>query len=1353
MANLQTYYVDLSLNNSVVGEGTATNKYSWGDVIRWFATLNASPFDTPNALDGNIPFDMTGVSVEFRMSGKKTMLVTDILALSNLDFFLGAFIRFTSDDPATNGVPVWRFASSTTLNTFIAIQNGSAANIKIQGVFLDIEGSVGTLLTNSSDNGKVTLENNIIVLRTVTTLINSTAAYGAITFAGNTVLIGSITSGQHVLVSSTGANTTLAVSHNIVGQHSSSGSALVAISADSTNTIAASGNVWAIRPNGSAYTGVYPSAGKGAPDVFGQVLTDVVYGDTTFGGTTADFTTILFADTNNARGCSEFTMGFARANPAGPATQIIASQAVTATATDAVGYLDINGKYRSGTIDAGAIQKSGLTTTSTIHVDLGLAPSRTNNIGSVTDPISQTDWLLDLVQRAPVDNEIHYALRGSMTTGETPLDIILGTGSSYTGSGTISISGWKTFNRTLPVLRINSIYWNQTINTNLQKVQVEWTGTQDLLTCPASGLNANSTTCSLLNLTVRSNSANTGRFIALPMTSPIVQIGGLSAAFKHTSATTQAKGYIALDSDLPHVITLSAFELANQTALMTVAAQTQVIGVYAHTPAGTATITGPTALNTTLNGTEPFNDTTSSSADFTLISTTSAIGILADSTYLPAAIKTYLLTDCRDLERSAYPYGTKALDAGAYEYGYKVLPEIHLYADLSKNSTGHIGTIIDKFSYADLTAWISTVKTATVTKKYTIHLLRSLESDTTILDLSDIEGNPYTGSITFVTDNGKNAATLISAQAPVLTAYNTQGLNLELHKIIMGSSSGYGPIAVSGYNTTKNTLTVENSILSWIHKQVGFIVSRSGTLSGTDSITINTTVFTQTQTTSNSGDDFDALLKSIQSDSTIGDLVTITKISEGRTYRISPATSVDITVNTSTNITSTRCVNLIDGDTNWTARIGACSIADSFTKDLSIQTTVIGSVPVDFVATAIQSIGSGASNIGSIATTTNNVYGLVYSASATLGTVTGTTINARTTSNLIFSQAEDVDFSEDSFKLTGNVDSLSIINGSQLPAWASTLNVDLVGALRFSTTSEAMDAGAIEYNGIASTGTYDPDTSSPVVARTNMGQVAFMRAETEGPLSVLNPYASGVRSVNPFAYKIIGYQLLNAGYVYWQPTQPTDITDFSGTQAHATITIATGNSFDATTRIAITYLGHSCILTYTAATGNTGIFSAGATANDTAQNIATLIRNTYIAGIPLESALWVSVTNNIITLTAKLLGSYGNLITVATSGTGVNNTPMANGTDATTPSSLVYPANGWIAFDKTEIPDPYSVSFLLKLGISDANVAFGAIVVMAEIISSPLPAEVGTVIPFAIARMPLESKHERKTISCRVLFT
>jgi len=1353
MANLQTYYVDLSLSNSVVGEGTATNKYSWGDVLRWFATLNASPFDTPNALDEGIPFDMTGVSVEFRMTGKKTMLVTDVLALSNLEFFLDAFIRFTSDDPATNGVPVWQFASNTTLDTFISLTLGSAANIKIQGVFLDIEGSVGTLISNTSDNGKTTLENNIIVARNKTTVINSTATYGAITFAGNTVLVGSIASGQHVLVSSTGANTSIAVSHNIVGQHVDSGSAMVAFSADSTNTITASGNVWAIRANGSAYTGVYPSAGNGAPDVFGQVLTDVVYGDTTLGGTTVDFTTILNTDTDMARGCSEFTMGFARANPAGPATQIMSSQAVTVTATDAVGYLDINGKYRSSTIDAGAIQKSGLTTASTTHVDLGLSATRSNRIGTVDDPITRTDWLLDLVQRAPVDNEIQYAIRGSMASGSATLDIILGTGSNYTGSGTINIIGWKTFNRTLPKLRINSVYWNQTINTTFQKIQVEWTGTQDLLTCPASGLNANATTCSLLNLTVRSNVANTGRFLALPTTSPIVQLGGVSAAFKHTSATTQAKGYIAIDSDLAHSVTLSAFELANQTALMTVPAQTSVIGIYAHTPAGTAVVTGPTATFATLNGIEPFNDTTSDTADFTLVSTTSAVGILADSTYLPTSVKTYLVRDCRDLERSAYPYGTTALDAGAYEYGYKIYPEIHLYADLSKTSTGHIGTIIDKFSYADLVAWIATAKTATLTKKYIVHLLRSLEADTTILDLSNIEGNPYTGSITFVTDNGKSAATLISAQAPAVTAYNTQGLNLELNKIILGSSSGYGPIALSGESTTKNTLTVDNSILSWIHSQVGFIVSRTGTLSGTDSITVNTVVFAQTQTTSDSGKDFDALLASIQNDSTIGDLVIVTEVTQGTTYRISPATSVDITVNTSTNITNARCVSLIDGDTNWTARIGACSIADSFTKDLSIQTNVVGSTPVDFAATAIQSVASGTSHLGTIATTVNNVYGLVYSAAATLGTVSGTTINAKTTSNAIFANAADADFSEDSFKLTGNVDSLSILNGSQLPAWASTLNVDMVGALRFSTTSEAMDAGAIEYNGIASTGTYDSDTSSPVVTRTNLGQVAFMRAETEGPLSVLNPYTSGTRSVNPFAYKIVGYQLLNAGYVYWQPTQPTDIQDFSGTQASATITIANGNSFDATTRISVTYLGHTCALTYTAATGSTGIFAAGATASDTAQNIASLLRSTSVAGIPLESVLWVSVAANVITLTAKLLGSYGNLITVTTTGIGVNNTVMANGTDATTPSSLVYPANGWIAFDKTEIPDPYSVSFLLKLGVSDANVAFGAIVVMAEIISSPLPSEVGTVIPFAIARMPLESKHERKTISCRVLFT
>ena len=1353
MANLQTYYVDLSLSNTVVGSGTATDKYSWGDVIRWFATLNASPFDTPNDLDGNVPFDMTGVSVEFRMTGRRVMALSDILLLSNLDFFLGAFIRFTSDDPANNGVPVWQFASGTTISTFLSIVGGSAANIKIQGALIDVEGALGTLVSSNSDNGKITLENNVIVARTKTSLINSASNYGAITFAGNTVIVGSIADGQHVLITSTGATTSIAVSHNIVGQHASSGSALVGLSAVSSNTLLASGNVWAIRSNGSAYSGIYPSASSSAPDVFGQNLLDVVYGDTTFGGTTVDFTTLLSADTNMARGCSEFTLTFARAKHGGPAVGLIAGQAVTVTTTDAVGYIDITGKYRPGILDAGALQKSGLTVASSVYVNLNLAQSRTNALGTSTDPITSTDWLLDLITRAPVDNTVQYLLSGHMSTSATTLDIILGTGSDYTGAGKISIVGWKTYNRSLPTLRINSVYFNQTIETAFQKVQVEWTGSQDFLTCPSSGLNANAVTCSLLNMTLRSNSANTGRFVALTNNSPILQIGGLSAALKHSTATTQASGYIAINSALPHVFALSAFETGNQALLMTVPAQATVTGLYVHSQAGTATIAGPTASYTVLTGIEPFQDTTSDTPDFTLISTTVAVSILSDASLLPTSVKTILATDCRDLERSAYPYGTTALDAGAYEYGYKIYPEIHLYVDLSKTSTGHVGTIIDKFSYADLVSWVTSLKSATLSKRYVVHLLRRLESDTTLIDLSNLEGNPYLGNITFVTDNGKSAATLISTRAPTITAYNTQGLTLEFRKVVLSSSSGYGPIAVSGKDTTTNTLTLKNSIVSWLHSQVGFTVTRTGTLSGTDSITINTTTFTQTQTTSSSGDDFDALLSSIQADSTIGSIVTVTAVVSGSIYRISPATSVDITVNSSANITSTRCVNLIDGDTNWTAKIGACSIADSFTKDLALQTQVVGNAPVDFVATAVQSIVSGASKIGTIATSTTNVYGLAYSSVATLGTVSGTTINARPTTSALFANAADADFDQDSYKLTGNVDTLSILNGSQLPTWASTLNVDMLGSLRFATTSSAMDAGAIEYNGISSTGTYDPTTAAPIVTRTAAGQAALMRAEAEGPLSIANTYASGARALNPFAYKIVGYQLLNEGYIYWQPTQPTDIVDFSGTQASATITIAAGNSFDATTVITVAYLGRTAALTYTAATGNTGIFSAGTTAAETANNVATLLRSTVLNGLPLESVLWISVTGNVITLTAKLIGSYGNLITVTTTGTGVNSTSMANGTDATTPSSLVYPTSGWIAFDKTEIPDPYSVSFLLKLGVSDANVAFGAIAVMAEIISSPLATEVGTVIPFAIVRMPLESKHERKTISCRVLFT
>jgi hypothetical protein len=293
----------------------------------------------------------------------------------------------------------------------------------------------------------------------------------------------------------------------------------------------------------------------------------------------------------------------------------------------------------------------------------------------------------------------------------------------------------------------------------------------------------------------------------------------------------------------------------------------------------------------------------------------------------------------------------------------------------------------------------------------------------------------------------------------------------------------------------------------------------------------------------------------------------------------------------------------------------------------------------------------------------------------------------------------------------------------------------------------------MEYNGVIPTGTYSGTTQSPVVSRTNVGQAMHLRMEAEGPLSYLNPVTAGERAINPFSYKIVGYQLLNAGYTYWQPTQPTEVSDFSGVQASATITVDAGNSFDASSVISIEYVGRTISLTYVPNQTSTGGFSAGSTAAGTASNIASILRAAQINNLPLESVLWVSVTNNVIKLTSKLIGSLGNTVTVNATGSGLSSTAMTGGEDQTEPPGQVYPTSGWVPFDKNEIPDPYSISFALKLGIGQANAAFGAITIMAQVVSSPLSSEVGTVFPFALVRMPLESKHERKTISCRVLFT
>lgn len=1351
MANTQTYYVDLSLDNSYVGDGTEANMYSWGDVLRWFVTLNASPFDTTDTtLDASVPFDMSSMSVDFRMVGRRTMTSADTIAVTGIQFFLGAFIRFTSHDPATNGVATWTFASGTAIADFIKVTGCTTASIRVQGVLLNVKGPVENLVSMSGLNGDVLLENNVIVLEDDTKIAASSADYGSVTLAGNTVIVSNVGLGQHTLVSSTGTAMSVFASHNIVAQVATSATAVVGFSTAGGNTVHASGNVWAIRPNGAAYSGSYPSAGNGAPDVFGQNLADVIYGDVTLGGTDGSFATILNADTRTTRGCSEFSLTFARAHHSGKGIATVPSQSLTVGS--GVGYLDITGKVRAGTIDAGAIQKSGITSETIVHVDLTSANTvRSNAIGTEADPITAADWLLDLQRRAPVDNAVTYVLRGSMDDSAAPLDIALGSGYKYTGSGSVSVTGWKTFNRDLPRVLINSVTMNQAINTNISKSHWEWSGNDDFLTYPSSGIDATGNYLRMSNATVRSSTGNKGRLLVLSTTSPVLHFAGMSCALRHTSAVAAASGYIAIDSDLAHVIALSAFEMGSQTSLMSVPAQTQINGVYAASNLGPATIVGAVAVDSVLEGVTPFQD--SSLPDFTLAAGSRAIEIIDTETSIPKAVRDLVEKDARNLERSAFPYGSTAYDAGALETGYKSYPETHLYVDLSKTSTGHVGTAVDKFSYPDLVTWIQSLRGATLVKRYVVHVLRRIEMDGAVLDLSGLVGNPYIGGLTFVTDNGKVAATMVSGTAPTVKAENTEGLDIEFNRMVIGSKSCFGPVSVSAASASKNQLTLKNSVLGWTHSQVGFIVSRSGAFGADESVTVNALEFPCTTSSAGDATDFANLMADIATNSVIGPLVTISEISAGDSYRIAPATSMDITVNGSMNIAAARSVALVDGDTNWTARLGAVDISDVYSRDLSVQSTVVAKSKVSFVATAIENTAAGASKIGIIADSITSIAGIVYPTGATLGTVTGSSTGVRTTTNPVFVNASAGDFDQDDFKLVGASASLAVITGAQLPAWASSLNIDMRGALRFSVPTESIDAGAMEYNGVIPTGTYDPTTQSPVVSRTTLGQAMHMRREADGIISVLNPVVSGSRDLDPFSYKIVGYQLLNAGYTYWQPTQPTEVDDFSGTQAVATITVDAGNSFDASSVITIDYLGKTAVISYTPLSNSTAGFEAGASASATASNIAQIIRSAQIDGVPVESVLWIQQKGATLTLTAKLLGSLGNTITVSAEGTGLSGTTMLGGTDPEASPGQVYPTSGWVPFDKSELPDPYSVSFALKLGVGQANTAFGAIAVMAQVTASPVGSEVGMVVPFALVRMPLESKHERKTISCRVLFT
>lgn len=1358
MANLQTYYVDLSLDNAIQGSGTKEDKYSWGDVKRLFDTLNQAPMDTGNNTDSSVSFDATSMSMEFRLSGRKTLSASDIITVSNIEFFLNALIRFTSDDPASNGVPVITVPSSMTANHVFGMSNCISADLRIHNILFDIQGTLTSIVQTSGSMGGVLFENNIALLTTKANLVSSNNTDSYVAVAGNTTVIGPAITGTIKLVYVTGSNTALAISHNLTAQHSSSGVAVVGVeSTQGQCVVSSSGNVWAINTNGAPYTGNYPTSGTGSPDIFGQALTSVIYGDSTMGATGTPILSLLSSDTDMSRGASEFTLGALRPKHTGLALATVAGTNSVVTLNGLpLGNSDTLGNVRQGALDAGALQKSDVTADHDIFVNLELAATRTNNIGTESDPVSVTDMILDLIRRAPVDNTVTYNVMGTMLN---PLPFALGDGASYVGDGEIRIRGWKTYNHPLPVLKTDRITLNQALDATLDRVFIEWTGTEDLISNVSGGASSNENIFKFVNSAVRSSNTNTGRLVALLVNGPLFYMGGISGVLRHTSSTSASSGYIALDANIPHILALSAFEMANQPKLITTPDQTSIRGIYASRPGGdAASITGTDDVQLcVLDGTPPFTSSAATVPDLNLLENSTAVGLVDDLARIPVELRSEILTDCRDLERAAYPYGTASLDAGAYESGYKVYPETHVYADLSKTTTGHVGTILDKFSHPDLQSWLSGLKSSVLTRKYVVHLSRRLETSGPVLDLSNMEGNPYASGITFVSDNGKKIATLVANRGPVVEAVNVAGLNVSLDKTLLASTSGYGPILLTGSDTTTiNRIQTTNEILSWVHTNAGFYVKRTGTVGPSSTITVNTTTFTM-EDTGNPAEDFKNLLKSIQAHSVVGPMLVVTEVIPGLWYRIYQTTTTDISVNSATGITTTRANALVEADGTWECRIGATSITDTYTRDLNLQTNVFsGSTNIDLIATVIDGTSSGSnSGIGAIASGLNDVQGLAYYPSTTtVPSPTGDHVEGiRAATAHLLSNPDTQDFDLEDYRIAGNNEAVGILQGSHIPTWASSINVDTVDTLRFIDTAGVMDAGALEYAGVTSEGAYDSATVGPRVNRTTAGQAMHMRAETEGPLSLLNPWtvtSTGKTRTGytPFAYKIVGYQLLNAGYVYWQPTRPSDIANFSGSQATASITV-TGNLASGSA-ITITYLGKTLTLSYP------GSFTH---ADVSATEIATMLREAFVDDVPFESIAWIAVSGQTVTITAKLLGIYGNTITVAASGAGllVANTDSSNnitgGVSPSVPATLVYPDSGYIPFDKTELPDPYSLSFMLKLGVGQMNKAFGAIVVVAQITGSPLADEVGKTFPYAIVTMPLESKHERKTISCRVLFT
>jgi hypothetical protein len=1047
------------------------------------------------------------------------------------------------------------------------------------------------------------------------------------------------------------------------------------------------------------------------------------------------------------------------------------------------GIADITGTLRAG-YDAGAVEKSGVTRSITYHVNLSSPGSATiigSGTGSLRNPLSLADALRRHQRCAPLNNNIVFVLRG---TNYNPafsrsggISLVLGQRQNqveFTGTGSVTFSGYRTFVKRPPVFALTQIQANTCVRTRFQGIKILWTEGADLVYCdPARNTEAG--IIEMSRCVVRTSlSLCSGAIVIVGAGAPLFRIVGSTFDVFHNDNTASGL-FVFANPRANHLFGCLVIMPGTGTIVGTSdivnGNGTYFDANYIACVRGQAGIAGtPTwsfqgvvgAHNRASNHqlAQIFVDAESpisfDVSDYQLSGDVVETIDVIDTDFVPADLVELYALDLRECARDASTgsgIGARTGDAGAYEYSYAIPTTSEFYVDFGRNDSGYLGTRSDRWSYLDMVAYLESLSDSVLTTPVVIHCLGTGMAEAGIR-VRNADAMPY-AKLFIRAESPFSLPTLHLAVGDTwLELDGGSGFVFGLDSVVVTQTDSYPVVDCLGTDFADDTEAEESDSELQLFNTVMHRVE-SNMLAVTDADALRASGSSNTATVSVTGTSkrigYDIVIPagssnevaariiaaSFNNDSTFKDAGFKAVLVGGGSIAFSGPTVLSVSGSVAgvvvTNAGSASAPLVRAGAARAVTVLGAgfAVVHDAgCVRDIACVNARRGVVAYSAFASDSTST-RGAGSVGVIGTQSLRTE---YNAGSGLqaGTVFGTndTGSVRSTQTVMVDPLNRSVYVQN-FKSVGAALNLADLDHLSGLVRSYGVDYDAVRSLRSTPASQSYDAGPVSITGTEISGAQTQESAPAISGITAEGSTWNSRKMTDG-----------------FGFRIVGFAVAGTGFSAYESSRPIPFNQRS--QASQTRITLQQNHFEAGDTLSFgfgTVAGAVSIsFEYNTASG----WRIGASIAESLKNIATALRanktfNTYCYCFVVSASLVI--------VSRRFHASTNSYSVQCSFGIGAGSRYMQGGVTQQEPEHKVWPvAAPYALFDRMETPEQGSRGFVVRLGFDECNFPIGQFAVIAECTASGIPDEVGTRCVYAYANIPLHIKHDREVVVKRIIF-